>query len=120
MRTRALVLALLLFAACGDPVRVTTGYVVDKDYDRAHWSDNDTSLFGRDWDDKDCDTDWEYQWDTGEYEWEETCKYWYDDRWRLRLKNCYDDPDKCHEGWVEVDEDEYDEFRRGQHYPTPR
>lgn len=118
-RLLAASLAALALAACADPIE--SGYVMRKQYDDPdHWTEQveDTAYT--------CQYEYGYQAD-GKYGFGNVCKertvgYHTEARydgphWKLRIK---DDKDPDRKQWVEVSQDEYNNYDIGTHWPDAR
>jgi hypothetical protein len=115
-------LTLLLFSglsACSTDPEITSGYVVQKNFEPRHWEGG--------WE-EDCDTDWFDEDDDGNTLEQDCDSYWeshhrrVEDTWKIRLEDCrVNDKNerKCYRSWLEVDEDTFVDFRVGDHYPNP-
>lgn len=119
MRKLFLLIPLLLFGACDSDPEVTEGYVVQKNFEPAHWEGGWVEVCENDWFDTDedgqiinddCDTEWEAH------------HTHVSDRWKIRLEDCqFNDKNerKCYRSWLTVDEDTFRSYRVGAHYPNP-
>lgn len=122
----AAVIAALLLTGCGSTEPAPTeGYVRAKDFTPAHWEGGwdtvteeecgfgtYTDMWG------DTQTGWHCE-DETRWVWDDH-DTWVEDRWRLKLENCDDDPKDCRSGWVTVDQITYHRYGIDKHYPTPR
>lgn len=132
MRKTLCILGLLIASstACGGDPPPDQGYVRDKEFKPAHWEGGWDTYYTTEYR---CHTESEYDYNTGQTRYVEDCgpeqvshtvwddhDEWVEDRWRLKLEDCQSDKDgkeKCRSGWKWVTENEYEDYRLGQHYP---
>ena len=124
---RLLLLALLVFMACGEPV--TEGYIRQRKFEPAHWEggyETHTRVVHQ------CRTVSRYDSLEDEYVTEQECgpetetyqeweshHHMVDDAWSFKLEECKFNEKKerkCRTGWVSVDETTFHGFENGEHY----
>lgn len=124
-----LIALMALLSACGEPAP-TSGRVDDKDFTAEHWEGGYYST--SEWR-YSCESTSRYNYNTKTYDYYQDCgmhnvpvQRWEDhhifrnDRWRLHLKSCKTNDkgeEKCHSGWRDVTQDEYDRHQFGDFYP---
>lgn len=117
--------AIVFLAACSSEPPVTEGTVVRKEFSPAHWEGGWETRYeyrcgyGTDYDGKmkyRCRNESVSYWDDQHI--------WQADQWRIRLRSCETgtttDKPKCREGWQYVDQQTFDDYNAGQHYPRTK
>lgn len=129
MRRVLLVLLMLFVVGCGeDPPE--QGFVIDKDYDPAHWEDGYDTVYHSEYR---CSTHSIYDYARDQYVQREECGIeqvphsvynphhrWVKDRWRLQLQHCEVNDkgeEKCRQGWRKVSAGTYELYDRGDYFP---
>lgn len=117
--------------AFNPPPPITEGDVVDMSFEAEHWeSGYRTEHY------TDCGYSNRYNYTSGEYEYSYGCEpatrqvyeshhEWVEDTWKIQIDGCVDyeregeNRRHCDTRWITVDEDAYDDYRIGIHYPHP-
>lgn len=113
----------LWLSSCSSEPPITTGKVVDKSFEPAHWEGGYEyfTTYGYH-----CGLGYDGKYGCGlkSYEdsrWEDQ-HTWHNDSYRIQLQSCEENDKgelKCRTGWRTITELEYDRYDIGNHYPNP-
>ncbi len=123
-------LVAIMCGACSGEAAPETGTVMNRKYEPEHWEAGYETYYTTEYV---CGNKSVYDYNSGKYVNRYSCDFedvshqryeehhrWYDNEWKLLLRRCEkkdDGKEKCHEGWREVTEDEYDRHNIGNYYP---
>lgn len=124
LRILVMVLMIALISSCDSKPPITSGDVVNREFEPAHWEGGYESY---------CGYDYGYNAVAGKFEWHYSCNHsrwedehrWENDSWRIQIDGCveYEDDGElkqhCDTRWIDVSERDYDRFTIGTHYPNP-